>query len=72
MMRVRIETADELRPAAPELLFAGRYKSNPNVGGIHYDVSSDGERFLMIQSDPVVELQVVLGWLSEVEKRLAP
>ena len=54
-------------------LFDGRYAVEP--GGQHdYDVSPDGERFLMIAVDEPSapnEMRVVLNWFDELS-RLAP
>ena len=55
-----------------QLLFEGDYI---NVGGRSYDVSSDGEKFLLIkpieEQETVAELHVVENWFEEL-KRLVP
>jgi len=57
----------------PRQLFEGRYSmNNPDRG---YDVSPDGERFLMLQTNPrapdvISEMIVVQNWTEEL-KRLA-
>jgi eukaryotic-like serine/threonine-protein kinase len=42
--------------------------------GINYDVSADGQRFLMVMQDPRVSrskpLQVVTGWFAELKARV--
>lgn len=56
------------------MLFGGNYPS-PNAGGALYDVSRDGQRFLMIKGEAVEStpksLTVVFNWLEEL-KRIAP
>ena len=81
MMRVTI-TGDERDPPSlivgtPERLFEWRY-ALPGVGLRHYDVSPDGQRFLMITpGGPAdagagrAEINVVLDWFEELE-RLVP
>ena len=69
-----ITTDPEIRPGEARMLFEGSYqKSGP--GGFTYDVSNDGQRFLMVKTDPdewiVKELVVVLNWFEEL-KRLVP
>ncbi len=65
---------DSFQLGRPRELFQGRFRAGVLQ---HYDVSADGERFVMVQSvteenaadasNPVV----VLNWFDEVE-RLAP
>jgi hypothetical protein len=47
---------------------------NSGLGGRNYDVSPDGQRFLMIKDDQqqgAARINVVLNWLEEL-KRLVP
>jgi serine/threonine-protein kinase len=67
MMAVTVETEPEFSAARPRLLYEGRYQWN-------YDISPDGERFLMIrepETEPVTQLHVVFNWFEEL-KRLVP
>jgi hypothetical protein len=55
---------------------AGYQASQPNYVRANYDVSPDGQRFLMLQpvgqeQPPVTQIHVVLNWAEEL-KRLAP
>ncbi len=60
------------------MLFEGSYeKSGP--GGFTYDVSNDGQRFLMVfpadQADSVTEtaneqINIVLNWFEELKERV--
>jgi len=51
MMRVNIDTSKTCSPGAPQLLFEGRSYADTRitVRGRTYDVSPDGQRFLMIK-----------------------
>lgn len=70
MMVVPFETSPRFAPGKPEILFSGDYLSHP---GRAYDISPDGERFLMVKpdDDENTELHVVLNWFQEL-KRLVP
>ena len=76
MMAVAIETEPELSVGTPRLLFEGRFLpvlSGDDPGG-SYDISSDGQRFLMIKREQDLvptEIIVVLNWFEEL-KRLVP
>jgi serine/threonine-protein kinase len=75
MMAVAIETQPEFSAGTPRLLFEGRFLG---TGPVHlrqsYDISPDGQRFLMIKREQDLvprELIVVLNWFEEL-KRLVP
>ena len=68
MMRVAVETEPTFIPSTPEPLFVGDYRRSPNIGGFNYDVSSDGQRFLMVREDPVIRVHVILNWIGELER----
>ncbi len=73
MMVVGIKTEPTFTAGSPVVLFTGRYTSPGTVG--NYDISPDGQRFLMIKEADAVEEQaqinVVLNWFEEL-KRLVP
>jgi serine/threonine-protein kinase len=58
----------------PRVLFAGRYADNPGwTRPRSYDVSSDGERFLMTRlpaEPPRPRITVVLNWLDELRAKV--
>ena len=57
---------------APEFLFEKPELRGMGVFGTNYDVSADGERFLMVVSGATsTQLHVVLNWFNELE-RLVP
>lgn len=68
MLAVAVATSFEFQAGRPELLF-----EEPSRLELAFDVSADGERFLMIQHDETAsrEIRVVLHWTEEL-KRLAP
>jgi Tol biopolymer transport system component len=74
MMVVDIVTQPELRPGRPRVLFEAPYDLAPPFGR-NYDVSPDGQRFVMMMSSEPggapTQLHIVLNWFEEL-KRLAP
>jgi eukaryotic-like serine/threonine-protein kinase len=75
MMAVTIETKPNFTAAKPKLLFKGNYVVGPFSFRPNYDVSADGQRFLMVkaaeQQQAVSEIKLVLNWSEEL-KHLAP
>ena len=72
MMAVDITTEPTFTHGNPKLLFEGRYISSGFRS--QYDVTPDGQRFLMIKESEqelaVTQLNIVLNWFEEL-KRLA-
>ena len=65
-MVVALGDGPGLVPEAPRMLFNGRYEM-PNWGGsnANYDVSPDGQRFLMIRRKTIPTanvIKIVLNW----------
>jgi dipeptidyl aminopeptidase/acylaminoacyl peptidase len=79
LLSVPVETATTFRAGTPTTVFEGKYLSPPvGLAGRTYDVSRDGQRFLMIKDalagDPnaaTASIVVVLNWTEEL-KRLVP
>jgi Tol biopolymer transport system component len=73
MMVVSVQTDPTFRAGRPEVLFEGSYRSTQNPKGLqYYDLSPDGQRFLMIKKDDdPAQINVVLNWFEEL-KRLVP
>jgi serine/threonine-protein kinase len=72
MMAVDISREPSFTPSVPKLLFEGRYRTN--LRGSNYDVTADGQRFVMIRAaegSRLTELNIVLNWDEEL-KRLVP
>ncbi len=71
MMAVDITTEPSFNAGTPRLLFEGRYVS---LGArAAYDVTPDGQRFLMIKESEqqVTQINIILNWFEEL-KRLVP
>jgi len=73
MMAVSVQTEPTFRRGRPEVLFEGAYVSSRYISGHpYYDISLDGQRFLMIKAvDQSTQINVVLNWFEEL-KRLVP
>jgi len=73
MMAVSIQTEPTFRAGRPEVLFEGSYRATPVPAGLqYYDISPDGQRFLMIKRErELAQINVVLNWFEEL-KRLVP
>jgi eukaryotic-like serine/threonine-protein kinase len=76
MMTVETTTQPSFTVGKPRMLFEGEYLAAvfPQLGS-DYDVSADGQRFLMVKeierAESTAQITVVLNWLDEL-KRLVP
>jgi Tol biopolymer transport system component len=71
MKAVPIETESAFRAGRPVVLFEGKFHL-PEVSFPQYDVTSDGERFVMVQdleSWPT-EVHIILNWFEELKSRV--
>jgi serine/threonine-protein kinase len=77
MMAVSVGTKDDkLEAGTPTLLFEGRFAVSTASGGdAWYDVSPDGQRFLMLKTDDTpnstASIVMIQDWAAEL-KRVAP
>jgi dipeptidyl aminopeptidase/acylaminoacyl peptidase len=72
MMSVAVSFDAEPVLEEPVLLFEQRYAFGTGITIPNYDVSADGQQFLMVKEDERQgELNLVLNWTAELE-RLAP
>jgi eukaryotic-like serine/threonine-protein kinase len=75
MMAVEITTEPSFSAGKPRALFEGQYVSDTSVPFAEFDVSSDGQRFLMLKpvtpEQAPTQINVVLNWTEEL-KRLVP
>jgi hypothetical protein len=82
MMVVTVSTAGSFRASAPKMLWEGNYSSGagsscgmPGVASSNYDVTADGQHFLMVRDadDSIVgkSIVVVLNWAEELKARAA-
>ena len=63
-----------LSASRPKMLFQGVYLPNPTLNA-NYDVSPDGQRFLMIrptsaQESAPTQINIVLNWFEELKRRV--
>jgi Tol biopolymer transport system component len=70
IMAVAVTTQPKLTFGTPRQLFVGRYSMNAPARG--YDVTGDGQRFLMLQArerapDVVTAMTVVQNWITELK-----
>jgi Tol biopolymer transport system component len=74
MMAVDVSTQPAFSAGKPKVLFEGHYVPTP-VSFPNYDVSADGQRFLMLRAlnpaQSLTQINVVLNWTEEL-KRLVP
>jgi Tol biopolymer transport system component len=74
MMAVDIATQPSFAAGKPRMLFEGPYERSPATSP-NYDVSPDGQRFLMLKSAETGEsaptqINVVLNWFEELKRRV--
>jgi eukaryotic-like serine/threonine-protein kinase len=74
MMSVDIATRPSFAAGKPRMLFEGRYQPAPVLID-NYDVSPDGQRFLMLKPSESAEtaptqINVVLNWSEELKRRV--
>ena len=73
MMAVVITTEPTLSAGKPRMLFEGRYlRSDFPQTGMAYDVSPDGQRFLMVKPGEEVnnQINVVQNWFEELKRKV--
>jgi serine/threonine-protein kinase len=82
MMVVVVNTAHEFRASAPTMLWQGNYSSGagsscgmPGVASSNFDVTSDGQHFLMVRDEDAAavgkSIVVVLNWAEELRSRMS-
>ena len=72
MMAVDLTTTPEVKLSAPRVLFEQRYAFGAGITMANYDVTRDGQRFIMVKDESgAARLNVVLNWVSELT-RMAP
>ena len=74
MMAVDIATKSSFVAGKPRILFEGQYVPTP-VTAPNYDVTPDGQRFLMLKSTEQVQaaptqINVVLNWFEELKQKV--
>lgn len=75
MMAVPVTTQPAFSAGRPSMLFEGEYLASPfPQTGVTYDVTPDGQRFLMVkdaQTTSAAQINVVVNWFEEL-RRLVP
>jgi eukaryotic-like serine/threonine-protein kinase len=74
MMAVETTTQPSFSAGKPRMLFEGQYVTTgfPNMSAA-YDVSADGQRFLMVKETEQAtspQINVVLNWFEELKRRV--
>jgi hypothetical protein len=74
MWAVDVATQPSFSVGKPRILFEGSYLPSPG-GGVSYDVSLDGQRFLMLKSAEQAgaaptQINVVLNWFEELKQKV--
>jgi len=72
MMAVNVSTTgSSLILTSPQLLFEQRYAFGTAQTVANFDVTNDGQRFLMVKNDSASgRLNVVLNWFEELKQRV--
>ena len=74
LMSVAVRPGASFDWDAPVPLFSGPYETLANFGNANYDVTPDGQRFVMVKADEesgsTGEVVLVQNWVQEVERRL--
>jgi hypothetical protein len=75
MMAVEITTKPSFSPGTPKILFEGQYQTLPTISTPNYDVSPDGQRFLMLkpteqEQATTTQINVVLNWFEELKQKV--
>jgi eukaryotic-like serine/threonine-protein kinase len=74
MMAVDIAAQPSFSASKPRLLFEGQYEPTL-ISNANYDVSPDGQRFLMLKASQTeqaapTQINVVLNWFEELKRRV--
>jgi serine/threonine protein kinase/Tol biopolymer transport system component len=75
MMAVDVTTQPTFSAGRPKMVFEGPYAPDPSGGRPNYDVSRDGQRFLMmksleLQGVSLTQINVVLNWFEELKAKV--
>jgi Tol biopolymer transport system component len=75
MMAAEIAAQPYFSAGKPKVLFAGQFQQSPNpTPNANYDVSPDGQRFLMLkpgERDPApTQINVVANWFEELKRKV--
>ena len=74
MMTVDVTMQPAFSAGKPRVLFEGHYMMGPSSPA-NYDVSPDGQRFLMVKAREEAtptQINIVLNWADELKRRVPP
>jgi serine/threonine-protein kinase len=74
LFKVSILTEPTVQIGSPELLFEGRFMESSSLWGRNYDISPQGDFFILIEEEEMqsaAQINVVLNWFEELN-RLVP
>ncbi|MGH9257586.1 MAG: protein kinase domain-containing protein [Vicinamibacterales bacterium] len=70
MMVVGVSTAPDVTLSAPRLLFEQAYAFGGGITIANYDVTRDGQRFIMVKDESTAgRLNVVLNWFTDLSRQ---
>jgi eukaryotic-like serine/threonine-protein kinase len=77
VVAVEVQTDPDFKASQPKVLFPDRFLwHDVNPWFRNYDISPDGQRFLMIESEEEppssTRIQIVLNWFEELKRLLPP
>jgi len=67
MMAVSVESEETFNVLSRQTLFEGNFDTTPCCGAA-YDVSPDGQYFLMVPRSQATQIKVVLNWFEKLER----
>jgi eukaryotic-like serine/threonine-protein kinase len=74
LMAVDVTTQPTFSPGKPRMLFEGQYAPSTTLSSRNYDVSPDGQRFLMVktveQEQTTAQINVVVNWFEELKQKV--
>ena len=77
IIAVDIETEPGFRPGTPTLLFERAFRTSNTFGIAPFDVTADGQRFVMVQRAAIADseaelpqINIVLNWFEELKERV--
>jgi hypothetical protein len=72
MRTVSFQTNPILKISKPQLLFTGKFESSTPVSQ-DYDISLDGQRFLMVQNieaeQTITRIHIIHNWIEELKAK---
>jgi hypothetical protein len=71
-MLVDVGTGPSFNASRPRMLLEGPYVRSIGYGSPNYDITPDGQRFVMVQGEtsPRTQMDVVTNWVEEWKGRV--